>query len=117
MCRNAGIGMGPAKAVGVTTYIARWLQVSAFDGYIGDMVAEYFSAMWARIIQNSRALLRSPNIFVPRIQTVIDSKENGSMKMARLVLAIDGATDRPLSSDLRKQFELFIDSTGRTGTV
>ncbi|MBN2589827.1 MAG: hypothetical protein JXA96_08185 [Sedimentisphaerales bacterium] len=98
---DIGSNINPERLFIVTVRIWGWLRESHFRLNIEDIVANYLIKKWGYIIENQKFLLQQPTIAVPSIESAMKESCDGTLKIAKLILAAEIAVEKNMSSDLR----------------
>jgi len=102
---KANTYMSPDEMFIVTFRLWEWLPHSSFKGIIEDLIADYLSGRWGKIIEEQRFQLNQPMIAVPAIQTAIKESASGTVRIAKLLLAAEIAVKHNLGADLRSKLQ------------
>jgi hypothetical protein len=102
---NTNAYISPDEMFIVTYRFWEWLPHTRFKYILEDVIANYLSQHWKKIIEHQRFLLQQPMIAVPAIQTAIKESTVGTIRIAKLLLAAEIAVKHKLSANLSSKLK------------
>ena len=89
----------------VTCRLWNWLLRSSFKNVAENIIADCLTGRWQKIVEQQKFLLRQPMIGVPAIEAVMGQSAEGTVRIARLLLAAEITVNYTLSPKLRSELE------------
>lgn len=108
LCRQGIATISPTKVLPVNYYLWIWTVNTRIGEYYECRLADSMSQAWRRVVTDCRALMSSPNLKVPIIESVLNGNSSGAVRLAELAIAGDGAVSMQLTADVRRALEQFI---------
>jgi tetratricopeptide (TPR) repeat protein len=102
---NTKAHISPDDSFIVTYRLWEWLSSTYFKYILEDVIANYLSQHWKKIIEHQKFLLKQPMTAVPAIDTVIGDSTKGTIRIAKLLLAAEVAVNHNLSANLRSKLQ------------
>jgi hypothetical protein len=78
-----------------------WGRQSNYVGILAPVIRSLAEQAWREIVRDQRALLRTPALTIPAIETALASERPGMAFVAELLLAAEPAVSVNLSSEFR----------------
>lgn len=110
LARNFDGKMNSDALLRINYYVWAWLRQTLLGSYVENLVADYFSRCWKRLIDECRFQLCNPSMTVPEIQSILESDAVGSKRLALLALAGSSAVTNQLPAEIRKELRDYISS-------
>ena len=112
---KANAYINPDEMFILTYRLWEWLPHTFFKDLIEDVIADYLAQRWHKIIEDQRFQLQQPMIAVPAIEAAVkESTEEGTVKIAKLLLAAEIAVKHNLGVNLRSKLQEVCPRTTQT---